>query len=257
MVCIYDSGVGGLTALSALRAAAPSADIVYLGDTARVPYGTRSEGTVQAYARAALDHLAALSPEAVLVACGTVSTVALPSLLSRYSFPLVGVADAGISAALRDAPHGRIAVLGTEATVRSGYFGKEIERRRPGAEVREIACQLFVALAECGFAAGEDPVPALVSARYLAPLVRMRPEAILLGCTHFPWLRCHIARLFPSAALIDCGAAAAASLAGMLSPGGGSTEYLVTDSPEQFSSALLSLTGRPPRGRVTRISLST
>ncbi len=256
MVCVYDSGVGGLTALSALRAAAPTADIVYLGDTARVPYGTRSPDTILRYARSALDYLAAMHPEAVLVACGTVSTVALPSLSSRYPFLVMGIAEAGVRAALDAAPDGRVAVLGTEATVRSGYFAKKITALCPTAEVREVACQLFVALAECGFSAAFDPIPTLVAARYLAPLAAMRPEAILFGCTHFPWLSSHVARLFPSAALIDCGAAAAASLAVGLSPGGGTTEYLVTDSCENFSAGVSLLTGMPPRGRVKRISLS-
>ncbi len=257
MVCVYDSGVGGLTALFALRALLPCADILYLGDTARVPYGSRSAPTVLSYAREALDYLATLSPEAVLVACGTVSTVALPSLKGRYPFAVMGVADAGIDTALERAEEGRIALLATEATVRSGYFKERITARRPGASVKEIACQLFVALAECGFSGEGDPVPALVASRYLAPLLDERPEAILLGCTHFPWLSLHIARLFPRSALIDCGAAAAGRLAKTLSPlGRGRTEYRVTDSAEDFILRHKALTGALPKGEVKRISLA-
>lgn len=256
MICVYDSGVGGLTTLLALRKALPDADILYLGDTARVPYGSRSSDTVVKYAASALDCLAAYRPEAVLVACGTVSTVALPTLAPRYPFPIVGVAEAGARAALDAAPNGRIAVLATEATVRSGYFRERITALCERAEVREIACQLFVALAECGFSSEEDPIPALVCERYLAPLFEDPPEAILLGCTHFPWLLPHITRLFPEALTVDAGRAAVSSLCARVEgKGGGRTEYRVTDSPRDFSLRHRALTGAIPAGRVEKVLL--
>ena len=256
MICVYDSGVGGLTVLRALRRIAPSADVIYLGDTARVPYGNRSAATVTAYAREALGYLATLRPSLVIAACGTVSTVCLPHL-TGFSFPVVGVAEAGVDAALAAAPHGRVAVLGTEATVRSRYFASRLAAHR-GVRVKSIACPLLVALAEGGLTAPADPLPALVCERLLAPLVPFCPEAIVLGCTHFPWLAPHIARLFPAATLIDCGEAAALAHRGRLSAerGAGRTEYLVTDDPAGFARTARRLTGCPLDGPCRRVTLS-
>ncbi len=235
MVCIYDSGVGGLGALVALRRAAPMTDIVYLGDTARVPYGTRDAATVRRYARESLDYLASLSPEAILVACGTVSTVALPALCGRYPMPVLGIVEAGVANALAEGPPSRIAVLGTEATVRSGTFASRLAALAPHAEVRSLACPLFVALAEAGLVAPDDPIPRLVAERTLAPLHDFRPEAVLLCCTHFPWLSPHVARAFPGARLIDCGKAAVTTLLPVLKPHGkGDLRFLVTDGAEAF-----------------------
>lgn len=258
MVCVYDSGVGGLTALRALRRAAPRCDVVYFGDTARVPYGVRDDATVSRYAREVLDYLAALSPSAVLVACGTVSTVFLPRAHGRYPFPIFGIAEAGIRAAVAAAPSGRIAVLGTEATVRSGYFDRRIRALFPHAEVTSLACPLFVALAECGYTAADDPIARVATETLLSPLLAKRPEAILLGCTHFPWLAAQIARLFPEAALIDPSAEAVAELAPLLADevGRGKTEYLVTDGADSFLRAAHRMTGTAVGETVREVSLT-
>ena len=256
MVCVYDSGVGGLSTLAALRALAPRIDILYLGDTARVPYGRRSEAAICRFAEAALSYLAVRSPRAVLCACGTVSTVYLPRRCA-YPFPVLGVADAAIDAALAAAPSGRIAVLGTAATVRSGYFTRRILARRADATVESLACPLFVALAECGMVDPRDPLPALAAERLLAPLSDFSAEAVILGCTHFPWLAPHIARAMPGATLIDCGACAARALLDLLGDGAGEgrTEYLVTDDAYGFARVAERMTGRPLDGRVTEITL--
>lgn len=257
MVCVYDSGVGGLSTLASLRSLAPSLDILYLGDTARVPYGTRSAAAICRFADAALSYLAAYSPRAVLCACGTVSTVYLPH--GRvHPFPVLGVADAAIEAALSAAPSGRIAVLGTAATVRSAYFADGIRARNAGAMVKSLACPLFVSLAECGMVDPRDPIPALVAERLLAPLADFSAEAVILGCTHFPWLAPHIARVMPGATLIDCGACAARSLLRILGgeEGEGRTEYLVTADACGFAEVAERMTGKPPNGRITEINLS-
>ena len=259
MVCVYDSGVGGLTALRALRRAAPKCDVIYFGDTARVPYGVRDAATVSRYAREVLDRLAAFSPSAVLVACGTVSTVFLPTAHARYPFPLFGVAEAGVRAAVAAAPSGRIAVLGTEATVRSGYFSRRIAERLPRAEVTSLACPLFVALAEGGYTAPDDPIARVAVKTLLSPLIPKKPEAILLGCTHFPWLASHISRLFPRATLVDPGAEAVAELAPLLADevGLGKTEYLVTDGAESFLRAAHRMTGAAVGETVREVSLTS
>ena len=257
MVCVYDSGVGGLSVLSAIRRVAPQCDIVYLGDTAHVPYGTRSHAAITDLARLALDYLAVLSPTLVLVACGTVSTVSLPRLTSRYRFPAVGVAEAGVRAALRASPHRRIAVLGTEATIDSGYFPDRILQKAPGANVQSLACPLFVALAECGLTAADDPIPRLAAERLLAPLTGMNAEAVVLGCTHFAWLLPHIARALPGATPVDCGTAAVQELASLLcrEAGTGRTDFLVTDNPEGFSRTAARVLGGPLAAAPRRVSL--
>ena len=256
MICVYDSGVGGLSTLAALRTLAPWADVLYLGDTARVPYGTRGTAAICRFAEAAIAYLGARAPRAVLCACGTVSTVYLP--ISRdFGFPVFGVADAAIDAAIGRAPSGRIAVLGTAATVRSGYFAAHILARRPDCIVRSVACPIFVALAECGMSDAEDPIPALAARRLLAPLTDFDPEALILGCTHFPWLAPHIARALPRAQLVDCGAAAVCSMLPLLAAeeGGGRVEYLVTDDPRGFAETAERMLGRPLDGEVTEIAL--
>ena len=257
MICVYDSGVGGLSALAALRAIAPLADVLYLGDTARVPYGTRGEAAIRRFAEAAISYLGAKAPHAVLCACGTVSTVYLPSYRD-FGFPILGVADAAIEAALACAPSGRIAVLGTAATVRSGYFASHILARRPDCRVQSLACQIFVALAECGMSDPCDPIPAMAARRLLAPLVDFDPEAVILGCTHFPWLAPHIARALPRARLVDCGAAAVCSMQPLLAAeeGSGRVEYLVTDDPRGFAETAKRMMGRPLDGEVTEIALT-
>lgn len=236
MVGIFDSGVGGLTALRALRRFCPGCDISYFADTAHVPYGSRSERTICRYAAAGLSTLSSLSPEAVLVACGTVSTVFLPRNGNRYPFPVCGIVEAGTAAALAAAPHGKIAVLGTEATVLNGAFCRSLEEHRRDVSVVSLSCPLFVTLAECGMTDPDDPLPRLVAERTLSPLYDFDPEVILLGCTHFPWLLRVIAPLFPHAFVIDCGAEAAKNLSLRLSePGGcGRTCFYVTDNAPSF-----------------------
>ncbi len=256
MLAVYDSGVGGLTALAALRAAAPQADVLYLGDTARVPYGTHSASTVCRYAREVLAYLSAFSPEAVLVACGTVSSVFLPTA-GAYPFPLYGIVEAGARAAAALAPTGRIAVLATEATVRSGVFAARLAALAPRARVTSLACPLFVALAECGIIGRDDELPHRAAARLLAPLSAFSPEVILLGCTHFPWLIPHIAPLFPRATLVDCGAAAARLLAGTpLQKGNGRVEYHVTDGRASFLRAVHRITGASVSDTVREVTLT-
>ena len=256
MICIYDSGVGGISTLMSLRKRLPSADVTYLGDTARVPYGPRDAATVCRYATEALDYLAATSPEAILVACGTVSTVALPRIAYRYSVPVHGVAEAGIRAAAALGCR-RLAVLGTEATVRSGTFARRLRELCPTAEVRSLACPLFVSLAEAGLTAPDDPIPRLAAERTLSPLLEFAPEAILLGCTHFPWLSCHVARLFPKARLVNCGEEAAAALAPTLSAdGAGRCRFLVTDGAEAFLRTYRRLTGDTSPCDVTAVALT-
>ncbi len=258
MVVIYDSGVGGLTSLVALRRLCPRLDIAYFGDTAHVPYGNHSEKTIRRYAEGMLNAAAPLCPEAVLIACGTVSSVCLPELRGRYPFPLYGILEAGAEAALNAAKNGRIAILGTEATIRKGTLARLLHGKRRGLSLKGLACPLFVPLAECGYTDPADPIPRMIAIRMLAPLAAFKPEAILLGCTHFPWLSRVIAPLYPEAALIDCGGAAAEALAPRLTSTreAGKTVFYLTEDAPGFQRTAEKMCGAIPHGEYRELSLN-
>ena len=195
-VGVFDSGVGGLTVLAALRAELPDEEFIYLGDTARLPYGTKSAATVERYALQVAEALVQRGIKALIVACNTASATALPAIQARYQrLPVIGVVEPGAQRAVELSARGSIAVLGTEATVREGAYQKAIARLRPDARVSTAACQLLVALAEEGWT--EGVVAQGVASRYLAPLFggpsASKPDTLVLGCTHFPMLRSVIA----------------------------------------------------------------
>jgi glutamate racemase len=192
---VFDSGVGGLTVLRALRSALPDESFLYLGDTARLPYGTKSAHTVVRYALQAADVLVARDIKCLVVACNTASAAALHAMRERYEgLPVIGVIEPGARAACAASVSGRMAVLATESTVRGGAYQQAIARIRPEARVSAIACGLFVALAEEGWA--EGAIAAQVAQRYLEPLRAGdgdRVDTLVLGCTHFPVLKSAIA----------------------------------------------------------------
>lgn len=198
---VFDSGVGGLTVLRALRTALPAESFLYLGDTARLPYGTKSEHTVVRYAIQAADELVTRDIKCLVVACNTASAAALPAMRERYAgLPVIGVIEPGARAACAATRNGRIAVLATDSTVRGGAYTRAIAALNPHARVTVIACSLFVALAEEGWTDGT--VAEAAAARYLQPLLAAGPEApdtLVLGCTHFPVLTPIIAATLGSA----------------------------------------------------------
>jgi glutamate racemase len=240
-VGVFDSGVGGLTVLRALRARLPGEHTVYLGDTARVPYGTKSAEVVIRYALKNARFLLRRNIKLLVVACNTASSVALPALTEALPVPVVGVIEPGAVAALAATRSRRVGVLGTPATVRSGAYLRVLERLSPGIFVWSQACPLFVPLAEEGWVEGE--VPSLAARRYLAGLREAKVDTLVLGCTHYPLLRDIIAAAAGSdVSLVDSGEAAAAQVASMIdrktvSPAHGhevSTAYFVTDLPQDF-----------------------
>ena len=205
---IFDSGVGGLTVYRALHERLPSERYVYLGDTARVPYGTKSLSTVERYAIENARFLEARGIKLLVVACNTASALALPSIRRGVSVPVVGVIEPGARAAVGDESAGRVGVIATESTVKSGAYRKAIEELAPGVEVTERACPLFVALAEEGWA--ETDVARSVAEEYLRELREREVSALVLGCTHYPILRRVIQEtLGARVRLIDSGEAAA------------------------------------------------
>jgi len=241
-VGVFDSGVGGLTVLRALVARLPGEDFLYLGDTARLPYGTKSPGTVARYSVRAAEALVNRGIKALVVACNTASSTALPALRERFpDLPVIGVIEPGARAAVEASASGRIAVLATEGTVAGGAYQRAIHALRPEAQVTQVACQVFVALAEEGWS--EGAAVDAVSERYLAHLDD-RVDTVVLGCTHFPLLSESISRqLGPKRRVVDSAATTAKATGDMLASnqlgaqrsGGGTLRLMATDSPERFA----------------------
>jgi glutamate racemase len=240
-VGVFDSGVGGLTVMRALIAALPNEDFLYLGDTARLPYGTKSPQTVARYSVRAAEALVERGVKSLVVACNTASASALPALRERFpTLPVIGVIEPGARAACDSSVSGRIAVLATEGTVNGGAYLDAILAIRPDAHVTQVAAQIFVALAEEGWS--EGPAVAAVTERYLAHL-DARIDTVVLGCTHFPLLAGAIAKqVGPTRRVVDSAATTARAVAAELaarqlinSSPSGKVRLLATDSPERFA----------------------
>lgn len=220
---VFDSGVGGLTVLRALMAQLPGESFVYLGDTARLPYGTKSPQTVERYALRATALLVQTGVKAIVVACNTASAVALPALRRAHTeLPLFGVVGPGARAAVRASTSGRIGVIGTESTVRGGAYARAILTARGDARVYMRACPLLVAMAEEGWVDG--PIAEAVIAEYLGAWMRptaaaaaAAPDCIVLGCTHFPLFAAAMRRVLGQhVAVVDSAATTASEVVSAL-----------------------------------------
>lgn len=259
MIGVFDSGVGGLTVLGAIRRRLPGCPTVYLGDTARVPYGTKSPDVVVRYSRNNAAHLLRHGIEMLVVACNTASAHALEVLQRELPIPVVGVVEPGVDEAVRLSPEGRIGVIGTEGTVASGAYQRRIVERLGREAVVARPCPLFVPLAEEGWTDGE--VPVAVAERYLGDL-RGRIDTLVLGCTHYPLLREAIAQVLgPEVRLVDSGSAVAEAVARKLDErgrlGAGAPAALgaaappahrifVTDIPSRFEEVAARFLGALP-----------
>ncbi len=208
---VFDSGVGGLTVLKALRDELPHEDLIYLGDTARLPYGTKSPTSIARYACKATRHLQDQGIKLLVVACNTASAVALDALREQMApLPVIGVVEPGAMAAIAARPSGSHLVLATEATVRLGAYRCAIEARDTDASVTELACEMLVSLAEEGWLDGD--IATGIVRRYLDGLDgERRPDCVILGCTHFPLLRDAIASVIDDGtAIVDSAGTTAA-----------------------------------------------
>lgn len=238
---IFDSGVGGLTVFRRVAEFLPAESIIYLGDTARVPYGTKSADTVIRYARNCADMLLACGVKMLVVACNTASAYALDALRENVSVPVVGVVSPGAAAAARATRNKRIGVIGTAGTIASSQYLKAIKSLAPDAEVFSKPCPLFVPLAEEGWTHGD--VPSRVARKYLAEFEKHRIDTLVLGCTHYPLLKPVIAGVMGrGVTLIDSAEATAAVVRDMISECGPAPEgnkpshrFLVSDSPDGFA----------------------
>jgi glutamate racemase len=245
---IFDSGVGGLTVQKAIIERLPGLDTVYLGDTARVPYGTKSPEVVTQYSLRNARLLVSRGIDLLVVACNTASAVALPALREALAIPVLGVVEPGARAAARASRTGRIGVIATQSTVASGAYPAALRALRPDAEVISRACPLFVPLAEEGWTDPEDEVVRLVARRYLGPLAAARVDTLVLGCTHYPLLRGAIARTLPGATLVDSAGAIAGEVAerlGETGAGRGSHAFYFTDVPGRFLEVAGRFLGQP------------
>ena len=260
MIGIFDSGLGGLTALKEIRRLFPEESLVYFGDTGRVPYGTRSVQTIGRYALQDMAFLTSFPIRAAVVACGTVSTTSLPLLKERFAIPIIGVVEGAVEAAVRESKTGHIAVIGTSATVASGAFAAAIRHRRPEANVTSIACPLFVPLVENGLTDPDDPIPTLIARRYLDPLLDTDADTLILGCTHYPLLHRVISRLYPHLTLINTDTEAARLLRATLPPckeeQGDAVRYFVSDDVEGFSRSASLFLQTEVRGSVAKIDIA-
>ena len=240
---VFDSGLGGLTAARELCRLLPGEDIVYFGDTGRVPYGSRSRETIIKYARQDVAFLRQFDLKAIVIACGTVSTTALDLLAAENPIPVLGVVEPAARAAAAGTRRGRIGRIGPQASIRRGAYERHILACRPGTEVIAQACPLFVPLVENGRIHPGDVVIETVAAEYLAPLKEAGVDTLVLGCTHYPLLETVIGNYMgPEVKLISAGAEGARAVAARLAEtdaladrGQGRCRYFVSDRVEDFS----------------------
>jgi glutamate racemase len=242
---VFDSGVGGLTVLRALRQQLPNESFMYLGDTARLPYGTKSRDSVLRYSLQAAQFLVRRHIKYLVVACNTASSVAVEELRQRLApLPVIGVIEPGAAAGCTSSESGQIAVIATEATVQGGAYQRAIARLRPDATVVTKACSLFVSLAEEGWT--EGPIVEAIAHRYLDDMFTQHPglDALLLGCTHFPLLFDALrAVIDPDVTIVDSAATTAEALADDLvanglqrgAIGAPALSLLATDGPRRFA----------------------
>jgi glutamate racemase len=238
---IFDSGIGGLTVLKEILRVLPEENTIYLGDTARVPYGIRSPETVIRYSFENTKFLSSKDIKILVVACNTASSVGIDAIRSRVSIPVVGVIEPGAKAAVRATRSKKIGVIGTEATIRSSAYAKAIKGIDESIEVIGLSCPLFVPLVEEGWTEGD--IAAMVAEKYLADLKNRDVDTVVLGCTHYPLLKKVIAEVMGAEVqLIDSAIEISREIRVILEDLGikrdtkshSFREYYVTDSPQRF-----------------------
>ncbi|MBI4852565.1 MAG: glutamate racemase [Acidobacteria bacterium] len=249
---IFDSGVGGLTVYRAIRERLPEEKIIYLGDTARIPYGTRSAATVRRYAYQDASFLYKQNVKLLVIACNTISSVALDLLTENFPVPILGVIEPGAKKAIQTTKNGRIGVIATEATVESNAYVKAIKTLNSSVEVYTQACPLFVALAEEGW--HNHKATKLIAIEYLSYLQSQEIDTLVLGCTHYPLLKEVIQSVVGSkVTLIDSGACVAEEVEGLIKSSDTVTSnkntcldsFYVTDSGKRFSRIAELFLGQP------------
>ncbi len=259
MIGIFDSGLGGLTAVKEMIKLSPHEELIYFGDTGRVPYGSRSSAAITRYACQDAAFLMSKKVDAIVVACGTVSTTSLSHLKETLPIPVIGVVEPSAEAAVKATKNGKIAVIGTAATIRSGAFEKAIKELSPNAEVVAQACPLFVPLVENGFVADGCEITRLAAEHYLSKIKESGADTLILGCTHYPIIAGVISKVLPGVTLINSGAEAAKKaleILGKQENGGGTVSYYVSDDPSMFVSQASLFLGKEISGTVEKININ-
>lgn len=239
---IFDSGLGGLTCVKKVLELLPGEDIIYFGDTGRVPYGTRSAETIIKYTRQNIRFLKSFDIKYIIIACGTASSAALPLIQEEWDVPIAGVLEPTCMAAARATRKNKIGVLGTQGTIRSGKYEELLKKMNPELQVLNKACPMFVPLVENGYL--DTEVTELIVKEYLLPLKEEGVDTLVLGCTHYPLLAPVISRVMgEGVTLINAGAETAVSAKGYLEEkrllsgkDQGSVRYYVSDGVEGFTS---------------------
>lgn len=261
-VGIFDSGVGGLTVAKEIFRLLPAEQVVYFGDVGRTPYGGRSREIITQFSHQDVRFLIEQEVKYIICACNTVSAVALEDLQQVYAIPMIGVIRPGAEAAVRMTKNRRIGVIGTVATISSDTYAKTIQEIAPDINVSSLACPLFVPLAEEGYISKE--ATRLIAQDYLAPLVRMQIDTLILGCTHYPILRDVIQSVVgPEVTLIDSGEETARVAQSALVKSQlvtdekqpGTHRFYVSDVPERFSQVATRFLGQVVDG-ITRVDIT-
>lgn len=255
---VFDSGVGGLTVVRALREAFPRRDILYVGDTARVPYGNKSAETVTKYCREIINFLQKKGADRVVVACNTASALSVEKLRHTLALPVQGMIESGVKAALAVAESGPVGVIGTAATVGSGAYQRALVQARPGLKIVAQATPLLAHLVEEGWLEGE--VTEKVVRRYLEPMIGERIKVLVLACTHYPLLKGVLGKVLgPEVILVDSSAACAQSLVGTeaIVREKGELKIYLTDEPSPFFGRVENFLGSGSVGSIERIALDT
>ncbi len=251
---VFDSGIGGLTVVKALMRELPDEPIVYFGDTARVPYGSKSKSTIVRFSLENVEFLLRFGVKCIVIACNTASSWALPTLRKYFKVPMIGVIRPGARAAVQRTRTKRVGIIGTEATVRSRAYEIEMKRLDPSIRVFSQSCPLFVPMVESGWLNG--PISGQIAATYLDPLKRQKIDTLILGCTHYPLLA-HVIRkaIGPSTELVDSATQTAAEVKSLLAWNEWSSKangrpkhrFFVTDEPHHFARLGEQFLGQPIR----------
>ena len=258
---VFDSGLGGLTVVRALSKLLPDENIVYFGDTGRVPYGTRSETTIKQYAKQDAEFLLSHDVKMIIAACGTVSSVA-PKTGDSLPVPFLGVVAPAAKEAVKATKTKKIGILGTSATIKSGAYEREIKALDPNLQTTSTDCPLFVPLVESGWISPDDEITTLTVKRYLKDVKNAGVDTLILGCTHYPLLIPFIRKeMGEGVTLISAGDAAAKQAEILLREGGlcggeGKTEFFVSDTPSGFSKIASLFLQKEIGDKVTQVDIT-
>ncbi len=238
---VFDSGIGGLTVLKEIMEQLPGEDIIYFGDTARIPYGTRSKETVIKYVIESFNFLMTKDIKAIVIACNTASALAMEEAKKRFDLPIIGVVEPGAKAAINCTKNNSIGIIGTEGTINSNSYQREIRKSLPMAEIIGVSCPLFVPIVEEGWE--NSDVAYVATQKYLLELKEHNIDTLVLGCTHYPALRYTIGKVLGDKVILVNPAYETARLTksilkekGLLNEkiDGGIYKYYVSDAPDKF-----------------------